>query len=51
MIELNTGQMVEDVKLSLCDLAQVEFFGKPPGSIPTPDDLFKEIKKALKRMS
>ena len=51
VIELNTGQMVEDVKLSLCELAKVDFFGKPPGSIPTPDELFKEIKKAFKRMS
>ncbi len=48
-IELNTGQMVEDVRLSLLGEADVDFYGKPPGSIPTPDELFKEIKQSLER--
>lgn len=46
-IELNTGQMVEDVKLSVAKDAEVCFYGRPPGtgSLPTPEELFEQIKK------
>jgi 2-oxoglutarate ferredoxin oxidoreductase subunit alpha len=45
VVELNTGQMVEDVKIS-SGLQPVSFFGKPPGALPTPEEIFEEIKKA-----
>ncbi len=45
VVELNTGQMVEDVKLSVDKGARVDFYGRPPGSIPTPNELFDEIRK------
>ncbi|MBF0531099.1 MAG: 3-methyl-2-oxobutanoate dehydrogenase subunit VorB [Deltaproteobacteria bacterium] len=48
-MELNTGQMVEDVKLSVEPGAQVDFFGIPPGSIPSPDELMVQIKKFYKQ--
>ncbi len=46
-IELNTGQMVEDVRLSVAKDAEVSFYGRPPGtgSLPTPEELFEQIKK------
>ncbi len=44
-VELNTGQMVEDVKLSVGRDADVYFYGKPPGALPTPDEILDEIKK------
>jgi 2-oxoglutarate/2-oxoacid ferredoxin oxidoreductase subunit alpha len=46
-IELNTGQMVEDVRLSVARDAEVYFYGRPPGtgSLPTPEELFEQIKK------
>jgi 2-oxoglutarate ferredoxin oxidoreductase subunit alpha len=46
-IELNTGQMVEDVRLSVARDAEVHFYGRPPGtgSLPTPEELFEQIKK------
>jgi len=44
-VELNTGQMVEDVRLSMDRDAQVYFYGRPPGSLPTPEDVLEEIKK------
>ena len=44
-VELNTGQMVEDVELSVERDAQVHFYGRPPGSIPAPDEILEEIKK------
>ncbi len=45
VMELNTGQMVEDVKLAVKPNTDVHFFGVPPGYIPAPDELLKEIKK------
>jgi len=46
-IELSTGQMVEDVRLSVARDAVVEFYGRPPGtgSLPTPEELFGQIKQ------
>ena len=44
-VELNTGQMVEDVKLSVDRDVVVFFYGRPPGSLPTPEDVLEEIKK------
>jgi 2-oxoglutarate ferredoxin oxidoreductase subunit alpha len=48
-VELNTGQMVEDVKLAAECEATVDFYGRPPGSIPTPDELAKEVLKVIKK--
>jgi 2-oxoglutarate ferredoxin oxidoreductase subunit alpha len=49
-VELNTGQMVEDLKLAVGHKKnQVDFYGRPPGSIPSPDELFKEIKKIYRK--
>ena len=44
-IEMNTGQMVEDVKLSVARDADVHFYGHPPGSPPVPEELLEAIKK------
>jgi len=44
-VELNTGQMVEDVKLSVDRDAEVHFYGKPPGALPPPEEILDEIKK------
>jgi 2-oxoglutarate ferredoxin oxidoreductase subunit alpha len=46
-IELNTGQMVEDVRLSVNGKKDVCFYGRPPGtgSLPTPEELFEQIRK------
>jgi 2-oxoglutarate ferredoxin oxidoreductase subunit alpha len=43
--ELNAGQMVEDVRLSVARDAEVFFYGRPPGagSLPTPEELFTQI--------
>ncbi len=50
-MELNTGQMVEDVKLAVMKTADVHFYGRPPGSIPSPNELFTEIQKVYKRIA
>jgi 2-oxoglutarate ferredoxin oxidoreductase subunit alpha len=46
-VELNTGQMVEDVRLSVAKDAEVFFYGRPSGtgSLPTPEELLEQIKK------
>lgn len=45
-IELSTGQMIDDVRLSVARDADVFFYGRPPGagSLPTPEELFEQIK-------
>jgi 2-oxoglutarate ferredoxin oxidoreductase subunit alpha len=47
VIELSTGQMVEDVEWSSGGGVPVHFFGKTGGNIPTPEDLAEEIAKIL----
>ena len=43
VFEMNTGQMVEDVKLSVVSNARVHFSGRPGGIVPTPLELYREI--------
>lgn len=52
-VELNTGQMVEDVKLAVGHRKHhVDFYGRPPGSIPSPEELFRQIKNVyVKRVA
>lgn len=51
--ELNTGQMVEDVRLSVSRDADVLFYGRPPGagSLPTPEELAEQISKVYGSLS
>ena len=44
-VELNTGQMIEDVRLSVERDVNVFFYGRPPGSLPSPEEILEEIKK------
>ncbi|MEI8356185.1 MAG: 3-methyl-2-oxobutanoate dehydrogenase subunit VorB [Deltaproteobacteria bacterium] len=46
-IELNTGQMLEDVKLSVTRDTDVFFYGRPSGtgSLPTPEELLEQIRR------
>ncbi|HIJ95159.1 MAG TPA: 3-methyl-2-oxobutanoate dehydrogenase subunit VorB [Desulfuromonadales bacterium] len=48
-IELSTGQMINDVKLSVARDTEVFFYGRPPGtgSLPDPEELFQHIKSTL----
>ncbi len=46
-IEMNLGQMVEDVRLSVNGRSEVLFYGRSGGAIPTPEELYGVIKKAL----
>ena len=44
-VELNMGQMVEDVKLAVNGKAPVEFAGRTGGIVITPDEVFEKIKE------
>jgi len=44
-VEMNTGQMVEDVRLAVGRPGEVFFYGHPPGSPPVPEEIWEEIKK------
>jgi len=46
-VELNTGQMVEDVRLAVEGKTEVSFAGWPPGYLPSPDDVYGEITKRV----
>ncbi len=41
--EMNMGQMIDDVRLSIGDAAQVSFYGRPGGVIPTPSEVLRVI--------
>ncbi|MBI5049748.1 MAG: 3-methyl-2-oxobutanoate dehydrogenase subunit VorB [Nitrospirae bacterium] len=43
-IEMNMGQMVEDVRLSVEGRSPVYFYGRPGGALPTPDELYDVIR-------
>lgn len=45
VVEMNTGQMVEDVRLSVAGDSDVQFYGRPGGGIPTPNEVLEQIEK------
>lgn len=44
-VEMNMGQMVEDVRLTVCGKKPVEFFGRAGGIIPTPAETLAVIER------
>jgi len=48
-VEMNMGQMLEDVKLAVKDHAPVEYFGRLGGVVPTPDEILQALKSKLGR--
>ncbi len=47
VIELNAGQMVEDVRLAVAGKSEVMFYGRPGGAIITPEEIYDKLKEAL----
>ncbi|MBP5184018.1 MAG: 3-methyl-2-oxobutanoate dehydrogenase subunit VorB [Lachnospiraceae bacterium] len=47
-VEMNMGQMIEDVKLVVNGRKPVEFFGRTGGIIPTPAEILEQIKRLAK---
>jgi 2-oxoglutarate ferredoxin oxidoreductase subunit alpha len=46
-IELNAGQMVEDVRLAVNGASEVHFYGRPGGAIMTPEEVQDKIHAVL----
>ena len=44
-VELNMGQMVEDVRLAANGRAEVSFYGRTGGVLPTPEEVLVQIEK------
>jgi 2-oxoglutarate ferredoxin oxidoreductase subunit alpha len=45
VVEMNMGQMVDDVRLAVSGRRPVEFFGRAGGIIPTPAEVLGEIER------
>ncbi|MBM4166158.1 MAG: 3-methyl-2-oxobutanoate dehydrogenase subunit VorB [Ignavibacteria bacterium] len=43
VVELNAGQMLEDVQLGVEGMIPVEFYGRMGGIIPSPDEIYEKI--------
>jgi 2-oxoglutarate ferredoxin oxidoreductase subunit alpha len=47
VVEMNSGQMVEDVRLAVEGRAPVTFYGRMGGVVPYPDELLEVIRRQL----
>ncbi|OGO26054.1 MAG: 3-methyl-2-oxobutanoate dehydrogenase subunit VorB [Chloroflexi bacterium RBG_16_51_16] len=45
VVEMNSGQMLEDVRLSVKGRVPVEFYGRMGGIVPFPDEILGEIER------
>lgn len=45
VVEMNAGQMLEDVQLAVRGRVPVEFYGRPGGVVPFADDVLHEIER------
>ncbi len=48
-VEMNMGQMLEDVKLAVKDHARVEYYGRLGGVVPTPTEILEKLESFLGR--
>ncbi len=45
VVEMNMGQMLNDVQLATKGRVPVEFYGRPGGVVPFPDEIYDEIQR------
>ncbi|MEW6108344.1 MAG: 3-methyl-2-oxobutanoate dehydrogenase subunit VorB [Nitrospirota bacterium] len=50
VVEMNAGQMVEDVRLSVNGKSDVLFYGRPGGAVFNPEELYSRIRSAYRRI-
>ena len=48
VVEMNTGQMLSDVQLASKGQTGIEFYGRPGGMVPMPDDVLEEIRRLVR---
>ncbi len=46
-VEMNAGQMIEDIKLAVNGKTKVEHFGRFGGIIPSPDEIINALEQKL----
>jgi 2-oxoglutarate/2-oxoacid ferredoxin oxidoreductase subunit alpha len=47
VVEMNAGQMIEDVRLSVCGKVKVEHFGRVGGIIPSPVEIVEALENKI----
>jgi len=48
-VELNAGQMVEDVRLGVNGKVPVEFYGRMGGVIPSAEEVLEALKRLIEK--
>jgi 2-oxoglutarate ferredoxin oxidoreductase subunit alpha len=48
VVEMNTGQMLDDVRLAVAAQIPVGFYGRMGGITPFPDEILGEIRRMVK---
>lgn len=48
VVEMNAGQMLEDVRLAVLDRVPIRFFGRMGGLVPFPEEVFDEVRELEK---
>ena len=46
-VEMNTGQMIDDVRLATSDMKPIIFYGRQGGIVPSPEEVIGEVRKLL----
>ncbi len=47
VVEMNNGQMLDDVLSIVQGRVPVEFYGRPGGNVPMPDEVLREIRRMM----
>jgi 2-oxoglutarate ferredoxin oxidoreductase subunit alpha len=47
VVEMNSGQMLEDVRLAVNGRTPIEFYGRLGGVVPFPDEILSEIQRVV----
>jgi len=50
VIEMNAGQMIDDVRLVVQGRVPIEFYGRMGGTVPMPDELFDVVQRTYQHM-
>ena len=48
VVEMNAGQMLEDIRLAVAGRVPVDFYGRMGGIVPFPDEILGEIHRIAK---
>jgi len=51
VVEMNGGQMVDDVRLSIEGKVPVDFYGRMGGIVPLPDEVYEQVKLTYEKIA